>query len=102
MSETLKLRKCEICQQTSHIKDLDTMIKTIKHCTAVERYAYIIHDKDVDDSGNQKTEHIHIMIKFTYSYNVLSLTKQLGLETQYIQKIQNAHFEDALLVSNAR
>lgn len=97
MSETLKLRMCEICQQTSHIKDLDAMIKIIKNCTAVERYAYIIHDKDVNDSGNQKAEHVHIMIKFAYSYNVLALAKQLGLEAQYIQKIQSRHFEDALL-----
>lgn len=97
MGDTLKLRMCEICQQTSHIESIDEMIKTIKANQAVERYAYIIHDKDVDDSGNLKAEHIHIMIKFAYSYNVMTLAKQLNLESQYIQKIQSRNYEDALL-----
>lgn len=97
MGETLKLRMCEICQQTAHIDSIDNMIKTIKANQAVERYAYIIHDKDVDDKGALKAEHIHIMIKFAYSYNVMTLAKQLNLESQYIQKIQSRNYEDALL-----
>lgn len=97
MGETLKLRMCEICQQTSHIESIDEMIKTIKSNQAVERYAYIIHNKDVDADGKLKAEHIHIMIKFAYSYNVMTLAKQLNLESQYIQKIQSRNYEDALL-----
>lgn len=97
MGETLKLRMCEICQQTSHIESIDEMIKTIKANQAVERYAYIIHDKDVDDSGNLKAEHIHIMIKFAYSYNVMTLAKQLNLASQYVQHIVSRNYEDALL-----
>ena len=97
MGDTLKLRMCEICQQTSHIASIDNMIKTIKANQAVERYAYIIHDKDVDEKGTLKAEHIHIMIKFAYSYNVMTLAKQLNLEAQYIQKIQSRNYEDALL-----
>lgn len=97
MGETLKLRMCEICQQTAHIESIDEMIKTIKANQAVERYAYIIHDKDVDDSGNLKAEHIHIMIRFAYSYNVLTLAKQLNLASQYVQHIVSRNYEDALL-----
>lgn len=97
MGDTLKLRMCEICQQTSHIDSIDNMIKTIKANQAVERYAYIIHDKDVDDSGALKAEHIHIMIKFAYSYNVMTLAKQLNLESQYVQHIVSRNYEDALL-----
>lgn len=97
MGETLKLRMCEICQQTSHIESIDEMVKTIKANQAVERFAYIIHNKDVDADGKLKAEHIHIMIKFAYSYNVMTLAKQLNLEAQYIQKIQSRNYEDALL-----
>lgn len=97
MGETLKLRMCEICQQTAHIESIDEMIKTIKANQAVEKYAYIIHNKDVDADGKLKAEHIHIMIKFAYSYNVMTLAKQLNLESQYIQKIQSRNYEDALL-----
>nr|WP_130789588.1 Rep family protein [Lachnoclostridium pacaense] len=97
MGETLKLRMCEICQQTAHIDSIDKMIQTIKSNQAVEKYAYIIHDKDVDDSGTLKAEHIHIMIKFAYSYNVMALAKQLNLKSQYIQQIQSRRYEDALL-----
>lgn len=88
---------CEICQQTSHIESIDEMVKTIKANQAVERFAYIIHNKDVDADGKLKAEHIHIMIKFAYSYNVMTLAKQLNLEAQYIQKIQSRNYEDALL-----
>lgn len=73
------------------------MIKLIKANQAVERFAYIIHDKDVDADNKLKAEHIHIMIKFAYSYNVMTLAKQLNLESQYIQKIQSRNYEDALL-----
>lgn len=97
MGDTLKLRMCEICQQTAHIDSIDNMIKTIKANQAVERYAYIIHDKDVDADGKLKAEHIHIMIKFAYSYNVLTLAKQLNLESQYVQHIVSRNYEDALL-----
>lgn len=97
MGETLKLRMCEICQQTAHIESIDEMIKTIKANQAVERYAYIIHDKDVDADGKLKAEHIHIMIKFAYSYNVLTLAKQLNLASQYVQHIVSRNYEDALL-----
>ena len=95
--QILKLRMCEICQQTGHIEDLNKMIDTIKNCTAVEKYAYIIHDKDTDDTGALKAEHIHIMVKFSYSYNVATLAKQLGIDAQYVQKIQSKNYEDALL-----
>lgn len=97
MGDTLKLRMCEICQQTSHIASIDEMIKTIKANQAVDKYAYIIHDKDVDDSGALKAEHIHIMIRFAYSYNVLTLAKQLNLASQYVQHIVSRNYEDALL-----
>lgn len=97
MGDTLKLRMCEICQQTAHIDSIDNMIKTIKNCSAVDRYAYIIHDKDVDADGKLKAEHIHIMIRFAYSYNVLTLAKQLNLESQYVQHIVSRNYEDALL-----
>lgn len=97
MPESLKLRMCEICQQTSYIENLDNMIKIIKDCPAVESYAYIVHNQDVDSSGNLKPEHVHIMIRFHYSYNVLTLAKQLGIKEQYLQKIQSRNFEDALL-----
>ena len=97
MPESLKLRMCEICQQTSYIENLDNMIKIIKDCPAVESYAYIVHNQDVDSTGNLKPEHVHIMIRFHYSYNVLTLAKQLGIKEQYLQKIQSRNFEDALL-----
>lgn len=97
MGDTLKLRMCEICQQTAHIESIDEMIKTIKANQAVDKYAYIIHDKDVDEKGSLKAEHIHIMIKFAYSYNVLTLAKQLNLASQYVQHIVSRNYEDALL-----
>ena len=96
----LKLRMCEICQQTSYIEDITKVIQTIKECSAVDRYAYIIHDKDIDEHGNLKPEHIHIMIRFAYSYKVLSLARMLNIQPQYFQKIQSPKFEDALLYLN--
>lgn len=97
MAKTVKLRMCEVCQQLAHITDFDKFLEAVKNCKAVEKYAYIIHDKDKDEKGQLKEEHIHIMVKFAYSYDINSFAKQLGIKAQYIQKIQSRNFEDGLL-----
>lgn len=93
----LKLKMCEICQQTAYIKDIKVFIESLKSFSFIEKYAYIIHDYDEDEDERLKAEHIHIMVRFKYAYNVYTLAKKLNLAPQYIRKIQSRRYEDALL-----
>lgn len=57
--------------------------------------AYIVHDKDVDEStGELKKEHIHVVLDWKNSVWNTALAKQLGIKENYIQQIRN--YENAL------
>lgn len=45
-------------------KDCEQIIKNTPLADCVEHYAFITHDCDVDDDGNPKPRHTHILIKF--------------------------------------
>lgn len=57
--------------------------------------AYVTHDKDVDEeSGEVLKSHTHVVIRLTNARTNVSLSKELGIAINYIQKIKN--FEGAL------
>ncbi len=60
------------------------------HMTALdiirERYDYlaILHDKDVDDDGNFKKPHYHVIVRFPAARTREALSKDLSIEPNYI------------------
>lgn len=58
-------------------------------------YAYILHNQDIDKTGNIKKEHWHVLI--AVGKNQLwssAICKELGIEHNYIRKVRN--FDRAL------
>lgn len=61
-----------------------------KHMQALEyiklnmQYAYILHDKDINEDGEIKKEHIHVVIKFDNARDLKSVAKELNIEENLI------------------
>lgn len=49
-------------------------------------YLGITHDKDIADDGQLKKSHDHIVLYFENARTISSLSKELGLPPQYIEK----------------
>lgn len=67
------------------INKLDEKLKHYKN--AICRFAYIVHDKDINKVGDLRRPHFHCAIEFnekTYTYERLS--KMFDAEPQYFQK----------------
>lgn len=56
------------------IDALETRVKTLKP----KRYGIIVHDKDVDDEGNLKEPHVHVMMEFDTAQRISALANKLN------------------------
>lgn len=79
--------------------DLLSEDKIIKALTenSVERWAYIKHDKDVDEDGEPKNEHWHVMLYTKHATTASAVSKWFGVEEQQIEFIKSKYFADALI-----
>ncbi len=91
----MKLKICEICQETKFLTE--EKIKEAVTKRNINKYAYILHDKDVDEQGNLKHAHWHICLKFADSQDTKYVAGWFGIEQQYVNKSKSGHFEDMLL-----
>lgn len=87
----------ELVSQT-HLLSLQDAINICEATNAITQYAVIIHDKDVDDLGNPKVPHLHLMCKLKPNYNCSyeNIAKWFGVPTQFINKIKAGRYEKGL------
>lgn len=52
-------------------------------------YAYIEHNKDKDENGNLKKSHTHLVLRTTNAVWNTSLSKELGIPINYIEKCRD-------------
>lgn len=50
-----------------------------------QEYLMVLHNRDVDDDGNPKKEHYHVVIQFEDAKTVSSVSKKLGCSENQIQ-----------------
>lgn len=53
------------------------------------QYAYIIHDNDLDSSGNIKKSHTHVVLHFKNQRWRNSIALELGITPNYLEKCRN-------------
>lgn len=53
----------------------------------IENWAYILHDRDIDENGDPKPAHIHAIIILTQSLKVGTVANFFGVKPNYIQFI---------------
>lgn len=55
----------------------------------VEKYAYILHDKDTNEDGEVKKEHYHIYLVFSQPVNIGTISKIFNTAPNNINSVKN-------------
>lgn len=64
-------------------------IEILKNIKGYRYYAFILHDKDLQDNGEYKKPHYHIIIKVDNACTIQALSNKIGIPKNYIQFIRN-------------
>lgn len=96
MSESNNQNKrviADICGAVHNPEQFPTVIETCKGC---DYYAYIFHDKDIDDNGNLKPIHLHFVC---HGRHYLSQwAKLLGIPENMIEIVRNTRGVNRYLI----
>ena len=86
--EKVRARNVMYVQKTEYLPDdsLQTTVNRIVELLNPEKYAAIVHDKDVDDEGNIIDPHVHIILQFTNARYLSSVAKLVDDQPQYFEK----------------
>lgn len=95
----MKNQMYEIVQQTQYMSEKQIENGLREGFKAIEKYAYILHDKDIKEDGTPKAPHYHVYLRFHYSVDSKNVASWFGVEEQYINKIKG-RFVDACLYAN--
>jgi len=72
----------------------------LKKIPAIEKWAYILHDKDIYEVGHKqagepKPPHWHVFVKLKYSQKICHIASWFNIKQNYIQRIKGK-YSDAL------
>lgn len=83
-----KVKVCEICQRSNFLSEETIRQVLADHSNCIEKYAYILHDKDIDENGNPVSPHFHIILKFNKDdgRTLKHVSSWFGIEEQYVSK----------------
>lgn len=107
-NKSISVKNCTIITNLEHL-EFEKLEKTLKR-NCIDKYAYIIHDKDVytqkevDENlskpkekqnpnvvlGGKKKIHIHICLKFKDTQKIEYISKWLGIPQNLIQKLRGS------------
>lgn len=90
----MSARMCEIVSDTEHLK-LETIKKVLGEQSCIDKYLYILHDKDVKEDGTPKNPHYHVYLHFTNARDFDFIAKWFDLSPSFVNKIKG-RFGDAL------
>ena len=91
----MKVKICEVSQQLDFLSE-DKIQEVLSNTPCIIKYAYILHDKDVNEDGTLKAPHWHIMLKFNDTQDSMYICKWFGIEEQYVIKSRTGRFDSML------
>lgn len=78
-----------------HFKAVDTLTNHIESVIKPMRFAVILHDKDIDDDGQEVAPHFHVVLEFENARSINKVANLLKDSPQYIEKwdknVENAY-----------
>lgn len=88
--------KCQhmmYAQKIDHLPagDLNTLKSIVEQRLKPEKYAIILHDKEMDEQGNPMTPDVHVMLSFKNARYVSSVAKLIGDQPQYVEAWDKNH-----------
>lgn len=84
--------QCEVMNYVEYFKEPPMV--TIKKYSTIKHYAFILHDKDVNENGVIEPPHYHIYLNFgksSVSFDVVA--KWFQLEPQYVGKVKGRRLD---------
>lgn len=89
----MSTRKCEIVQQIKYLPGYpsqwkETLEDNLNANSNIKFWAYILHSKDVDEDGNTKEPHVHIVIELVESRQYSTVGGYVGVPAQYVCAIR--------------
>lgn len=86
--QRLRCRNMMYVQQLDKLpaKTLDRLEELIETKVRPKQWAYVLHDKDIDDKGYPKAPHIHVMLSFDNARSISNVAKILHDKPQQIEK----------------
>lgn len=90
----ISAKMCEIVCDTEHLTE-ETIQKVIGEQSCIDKYLYILHDKDKKEDGTPKNPHRHVYLHFNNSRCFDNIAKWFGISPQFVNKIKG-RFGDAL------
>lgn len=76
-------------QQVQHlpskIADRDKLVDVIEKELKPDKYALVLHDKDIDENGNSEAPGYHVMLHFKNARYIQAVAKAFGDKPQYIE-----------------
>lgn len=85
-------RKCEIVQEISYMpggpNGWEKLLRQALKHPNIKEWAYILHDKDIDNQGNPIAPHVHIVLILHDSVKYSTIGGYIGVPAQYVQSIK--------------
>ena len=74
-------------QQLIHLplKSVDQLHQQIETSLNTKKYAFVIHDKDIDENGKLQAPHVHVMMSFENARSLQNVASLLNDQPQYIE-----------------
>lgn len=97
--DSIRARQFMMTQDLNHLgydlNDIDKYLAKINP----EEWAYILHDKDINESGESIRPHVHVVLKFKNPQTLDRVASDLKIEPQYLEvwsgRINNAQARTA-------
>ena len=90
MNKAIRCKNMMYVQQVKHlpakIADKDKLVAVIENELKPQRYAIILHDRDVNKDGTPEAPGYHVMLCFSNARSIGATAKHLGDQPQYITK----------------
>lgn len=89
----MSVRKCEIVQQIKYLPGYpdhwrETLEANLEADPNIKSWAYIVHDKDVNEDGTPKAPHVHIVMELVASRQYSTVGGYVGVPAQYVCAIR--------------
>jgi hypoxanthine phosphoribosyltransferase len=81
------LRQCEIVTNLEHTSETFINVVLMGYST-IKEWAYILHDKDINEKGELKKPHFHIYLNFGVAQDTDKIAKWFEVKPNFINKIK--------------
>lgn len=85
----ITFKRCEVMQYFDHydVDDLNDIKIRVQGLSNIKTYAMVVHNNDLNDDGTLKRSHFHVVLTFSESVHLSTISKALKVPCQYISKI---------------